>query len=337
VSYPSTHRSVTVVEAGKVETQDKAVPAFSDEQILVRVRSVALNPLDWRLIDFSHPPGFSTGCDFSGDIVALGDKAKASGFKIGDIVSGMVSSTKDNGAFQEYVVIHHEITIHSAGLPYGDAAATPVAISTAMLALNWALKTPVDGVPRPEPLLVWGGSSGVGMYAIKLATHAGYRVVTTCSVKNFELVKSLGAAAVFDYKDPTTPEKIDTWVKEQGIGPLRKGLDCVSERSSLLGATSCFADGTGELATLLPPNGIESTVNLTQVLAFDIWNPTSSSHKLTTEFYKRVPKLIEKRILREGLIPTLVWEQSGLKGVPPAIDYVRQGKHSGQKVVVNIA
>jgi NADPH:quinone reductase-like Zn-dependent oxidoreductase len=53
-----------------------------------------------QLIDSSHPPGFGTGCDFSGNIVALGDKAKVSGFKIGDMVSGMVGSTKDNGAFQ---------------------------------------------------------------------------------------------------------------------------------------------------------------------------------------------------------------------------------------------
>ena len=88
------------------------------------------------------------------------------------------------------------------------------------------------------------------MYAIKLATLAGYRVATTCSARNFEVVKALGASAVFDYKHPNTPEKIKAWVKEQGIGPLRKGLDCVSEKSSLSAATSCFADGTGELATL---------------------------------------------------------------------------------------
>lgn len=53
-----------------------------------------------QLIDSSRPSGFSTGCDFSGDIVALGDKAKASGLNIGDAASGMVTSTRDNGAFQ---------------------------------------------------------------------------------------------------------------------------------------------------------------------------------------------------------------------------------------------
>ena len=48
MSYPTTHRSVTVIGAGKVEIQEKKVPAFSNEEILVRVRSVALNPVDWR-------------------------------------------------------------------------------------------------------------------------------------------------------------------------------------------------------------------------------------------------------------------------------------------------
>ena len=64
-----------------------------------------------QLIDNYHPPGFSTGCDLSGDIVALGDKAKASGLKIGDKVSAMVSNTKDNGAFQGGISAHYPETL----------------------------------------------------------------------------------------------------------------------------------------------------------------------------------------------------------------------------------
>ena len=48
MSYPTTHRSVTVIGPGKVEVQEKKLPAFTDEEILIRVRSVALNPLDWK-------------------------------------------------------------------------------------------------------------------------------------------------------------------------------------------------------------------------------------------------------------------------------------------------
>jgi hypothetical protein len=88
------------------------------------------------------------------------------------------------------------------------------------------------------------------MYAIKLAATAGYRIVTTSSPRNFDLVRSLGASAVFDYKDPSVPEKIKTWVKDQGIGPLRKGLDNISENGSLEAAAACFDDGQGELAIL---------------------------------------------------------------------------------------
>lgn len=117
MSYPITHRTVTVIEKGKVAIQEKQLPVLGEENILVRVRSIALNPMDWKaswlsythpcltdaqsqLIDWFHQPGSSTGADFSGDIVALGEKAKASGLKVGDVVGGFVRNTNDNGAFQ---------------------------------------------------------------------------------------------------------------------------------------------------------------------------------------------------------------------------------------------
>jgi NADPH:quinone reductase-like Zn-dependent oxidoreductase len=110
--------------------------------------------------------------------------------------------------------------------------------------------------------LVWAGSTGVGMYAIKLASLLGYRVVTTASLHNFELVKSLGASAVFDYKDPDVSTKIQGWVKDQNIGPLTKGLDTISESkdstaangavigSSIKLSLQAFGDSEGMLVTL---------------------------------------------------------------------------------------
>ena len=49
MSYPTTHRTVTVVEKGKVSIQEKQLPVLGEENILVRVRSVALNPADWKV------------------------------------------------------------------------------------------------------------------------------------------------------------------------------------------------------------------------------------------------------------------------------------------------
>ena len=58
-------------------------------------------------------------------------------------------------------------------------------------------------VPKNQWVIVWGGSTSVGCNAIQLATAAGYDVVTTCSPKNFDYAKSLGAVLAFDYASPT--------------------------------------------------------------------------------------------------------------------------------------
>ena len=100
------------------------------------------------------------------------------------------------------------------------------------------------------------------MYAIKLASLLGYRVVATASPHNFELVKSLGALAVFDYKDPHVSTKIQEWTRRQNIGPLTKGLDTISEskdstaangvviESSLKLSLQALGDTEGTLVTL---------------------------------------------------------------------------------------
>lgn len=53
-----------------------------------------------KYIDWFLQPGSGTGADFAGDIVALGEKAKSSGLKVGDAVGGFVRSSNDNGGFQ---------------------------------------------------------------------------------------------------------------------------------------------------------------------------------------------------------------------------------------------
>lgn len=57
-------------------------------------------------------------------------------------------------------------------------------------------------------MLVWGGSSAVGSNAIQLATAAGYDVIATCSKKNFDYVKGLGAVSAFEYKDIEVTTKV---------------------------------------------------------------------------------------------------------------------------------
>lgn len=85
----------------------------------------------------------------------------------------------------------------------------------------------------------------------------------------------------------------------------------------------------------MDPKEFKSTLKVIHVQGWDICDFTSSGHKVIREFYDRIPKLIEQGALGEGTVPLLVWPQ-GLEGIPDAIDFIRQGKASGQKVVVNI-
>jgi NADPH:quinone reductase-like Zn-dependent oxidoreductase len=78
-------------------------------------------------------------------------------------------------------------------------------------------------------LLVWAGSTGVGMYAIRLAKLSGLRVVTTSSPHNHELLKKLGADAAYDYRDPEVSKKIREW----SGGSINFALDCISEHGKL--------------------------------------------------------------------------------------------------------
>lgn len=98
---------------------------------------------------------------------------------------------------------------------FEQAAVLPIALATSAAGLfqDDALSLPLpsaDAEPKPtgKTLLVWGGASSVGATAIQLAVAAGLTVISTASSKNFELVKSLGASTVFDYKSPTIVEDV---------------------------------------------------------------------------------------------------------------------------------
>lgn len=343
MSLPSTHRAITVTEKGKVAVQERPLPQFNDDQVLVKVKAVSLNPTDWKHVDYLLKPGSSVGCDFAGDIVAIGSNAQNKGkWNVGDAVAGYVRGgfvASDNGAFQEYVAtLPESIWRKPENLPYEDAAPMGgIALSTAVQALHHRLDVPYEPIPTPEPLLVWAGSTGVGMYAIKLAALSGYKVVTVASKHNWDLVKSLGASAVFDYKDPKVVSHIKEWVKSQGLGPLTKGLDTISEGGSIEKCVDILEPG-GRLVILLPAaKDLDSKgVKVLEILVYSALKPKNEKDfKQMADWNERLPSYVEAGKLGQGTVPLKVFS-GGLDDIPEAIDYLRQGKHSGQKVVVTL-
>ncbi|KAL9571859.1 hypothetical protein ACKAV7_004005 [Fusarium commune] len=88
---------------------------------------------------------------------------------------------------------------------------------------------PLEPTTEPIPVLVYGGSSATGTAAVQLVKLAGFEPIATCSPRNFELVKSYGASAVFDYQDPNCTADIRKHTKNK----IKYALDCISTTSSM--------------------------------------------------------------------------------------------------------
>jgi NADPH:quinone reductase-like Zn-dependent oxidoreductase len=201
-----------------LEIKDTPYTSPPADSVVIKNRAIALNPIDFKLQDIAIFPFLSyptiLGMDSAGEVVEVGSGV-SSMFKVGDRVlaqtGGVSANTPSGSAFQEYsVVVAKMVTKIPDSLTYTDAAVMPLGITTSACGLfqknHLALQYPsLSPKPTGQTLLVWGGSSSVGVNALQLALAAGYEVITTASPKNFELLRDLGTSDTIDYNlDSTT-------------------------------------------------------------------------------------------------------------------------------------
>lgn len=190
--------------------EEIARPTPAANEVLVRVQAAAVNPADWhstlgwpyimRLSNgLGKPDDPRSGVDFAGTVAAVGPEVTR--FKVGDRVFGGRS-----GAFAEYVLVpeNRAITLMPDDLAFEEAAAIPIAGITALQALR-----DQGHIRAGQKVLINGASGGVGTYAVQLAKSFNAEVTGVCSTRNIELVRSLGADHVIDYRqqDFTTAGK----------------------------------------------------------------------------------------------------------------------------------
>jgi len=176
-----------------------AKPVPTSDQLLIRVRAAAVNPLDWHLMrgtpyvvrlqaGLGHPRDVGVGVDFAGTVEATG--ARVSHFKIGDQIFGTA-----NGSLAEYAVSTEVgLARKPDNLTFEQAAAVPVAAITALQGLRDHAH-----VQPGQKILINGASGGVGTFAVQLAKYFGAEVTGVCSTRNVALVRSIGADHVIDY------------------------------------------------------------------------------------------------------------------------------------------
>ena len=211
---------------------DRATP--KDNEVLLKVRAAAVNPLDWHFIRgepsimrmSGKPKARIPGVDVAGTVEAVGPKVRQ--FRPGDEVFGIC-----RGAFAEFVCASAgALARKPARLSFEQAAAMPVAGCTAVRALR------DYGRVRPgQSVLVNGAAGGVGTFAVQIAKAFGADVTGVCSARNIELVRSLGADRAIDYaaEDFTrSPRRYDLILNVAGNVKVSDARRALTSRGSLV-------------------------------------------------------------------------------------------------------
>jgi NADPH:quinone reductase-like Zn-dependent oxidoreductase len=196
---------------------DVAIPTPTENEVLIKVKSASVNPVDWKIREgylqpmLNHPLPLTLGWDVSGVISAIGKNVDS--LKIGDPVYSRPDISK-NGSYAEYITVAaDEVAIKPSSASWQEAAGIPLAALTA-----WQSLYEIANVQAGERILIHAGSGAVGQFAIQLAKLRGAYVYTTTSARNTELVLALGADQSIDYHQEDFSELKDIDVVFDTIG-----------------------------------------------------------------------------------------------------------------------
>ena len=178
-------------------------PAPNANEVLVKVLAVSVNPADWHsmrgkpvfsraTLGLLRPKHKILGVDIAGHVEAVGSDVTR--FKPGDEVYANLLD-HGYGGFAEHVSVPVDVmSLKPANLSFEEAAAVPMAATTALQGLNHH-----GEIQTEQKVLINGASGGVGSFAVQIAKSYGPEVTGVTSTRNVDLVRSLGADHVVDY------------------------------------------------------------------------------------------------------------------------------------------
>jgi NADPH:quinone reductase-like Zn-dependent oxidoreductase len=217
-----------------VALAEVAKPAPRHNEVLVRIRATTVTTGDWRARSLDLPPGFGPlgrlvfgvfgprqpilGTEMAGVIEAIGRSVTR--FAVGDEVFAHTGASYGCHAEYRAVAENGLIALKPRNLSFEEAASLSFGGTTALD----RLKTK-GGVKPGESVLIVGASGGVGTAAVQVAKHLGAEVTAVCSAVNADLVRSIGADRVIDYRSEdfaTTGERWDVILDTTGTVPLSR-------------------------------------------------------------------------------------------------------------------
>ncbi|KAK4227292.1 alcohol dehydrogenase [Podospora fimiseda] len=346
-----TMKEALVRKGTKVNIVDSPIPQLpSPDHVLIRIVVSGSNPKDWKLPDIvPSEKGTNEGDDIAGIVEEVGDNVYE--FKPGDRVAAFHEMRTPAGSYAEYGVAWAHTTFHiQKETSFEEAAALPLAAMTAAVGLYLRLKLPQPWSPevpsQPEiPLIIYGASSSVGIYALQFALRSNIHPILCVAGNAKDYVegfidKSKGDV-VIDYRegDDAVVEKLKQALK--GKPPVRHVLDAVSHGSSITNIARVFAEqqdaqqsgkAKGHATFVLSgekeglPEGVDQSITM-----------VGTVHKDSRDFGFVYFRYIA-RGLREGWFKSQRTEvvPGGLAGIEGALQNLKAGKASATKYVFRI-
>ena len=226
-------------DADTVRAGDVPDPQAGAYDVLVRIHAASVNPVDLKIrygdlktiLPLRAP--FVLGNDLAGTVVAVG--ARVTRFAVGDEVYAHPDQNR-MGTFAEFIAIHQDdVAAKPVTLSMEEAASIPLVGLTA-----WQALVERADLRPGQKVLIHAGAGGVGTFAIQLAKHLGASVTTTASATKTDVVKSLGADVVIDYRKQafeTILHDYDVVLDTVGGETLDKSLRVLKPGGKLISVT----------------------------------------------------------------------------------------------------
>lgn len=299
----------------RIEDVERPVPKADEVLVRVRATTVTRSDCGWRsgkpfvsrfFTGLRRPKGRVLGTEFAGEVAEVGDGV--SEFRIGDAVFG----ASVFGANAEFVCVKASsaITHMPAGLTFEEAAAVS---DGAILALNGI---GIVTVGAGTNLLVYGASGSIGTAGLQLAKHFGAHVTAVTDTRHVDLVRSLGADEVIDYKrDDFRTNGVEYDVIHDAVGKLR--------------FTRCKSS--------LKPGGVFLPTDGFGNFAMALWTRWFGDKKVRVKLPPLYPKehvVLLKQLIEAGEYRAVIDRTYPLEEVVEATRYVETGQKTGNVVLV---
>lgn len=330
-------KAMVIDKYGKVPMRMTEVPTpeINEYEVLAEIHAASINPIDFKIRDgkvkmlLKYEMPLILGNDFSGVIVKVG--AKVTRFKVGDEIYARPRKDKI-GTFAEYIAIHEDdIALKPKNLSFEEAASIPLVGLTSYQALHDIMQ-----LQQGQKILIHAGSGGVGTFAIQLAKIMGATVATTASEAGANLVKSLGADEIINYKTEKFEDILtnyDAVFDTIGGSTLEKSFDIIKSGGNIVSVSGMpnarFGKefGSGFFKTLLFS------------LASNKLTALEKKHNAQYSFLFMKPSGDQLRIIANyieaGKIKPIIDRVFSFEDAQKAMEYSESGRAKG-KIIVKI-